>query len=357
VHDSIGTGAKLRVPTLIRAGLNMVRGLDLFSGGGGSSWGAALAGVEMVGAVDAWDIATATYKDNFPGAEVLTQRLDIDSGPEIFDSFGGIRKGNVDILIGSPECTHHSVARGAKPRCDESRRSGWYVMRFARELKPRWIVLENVTSMRNWQGYGELIQALEDEGYKLRIQPLDAADFGVPQQRRRLFIMGDRERRPGKILKPANVKVQVAASILDGPEKWMAGPAFTERRAEATKARIQRGIDALEPNTDFLTVYYSSDKGGGWQPLDRPLRTLTTLDRFGLVRWVDGIATLRMLQVPELMRAMGFGVNPRTGRPYVLNQGSRKDKVKILGNGVCPPVMRAIVEHLTIGEVELRTAA
>ena len=76
--------------------------------------------------------------------------------------------------------------------------------------------------------------------------------------------------------------------------------------------------------------------------MDRPLRTITTLDRFGLVTWRNGEPFLRMLQVPELMRAMGF----RDEDGFQLG-GSRREKIKQLGNGVCPPVMKAIVEHLT----------
>jgi DNA (cytosine-5)-methyltransferase 1 len=91
----------------------------------------------------------------------------------------------------------------------------------------------------------------------------------------------------------------------------------------------------------FLIVYYSTDGGGGWQRLDRPLRTMTTLDRFGLVEWDTGEPTLRMLQVPELKRAMGFSDS------YKLTHGSRRDRIKLLGNGVCPPVMEAVVRALT----------
>jgi DNA (cytosine-5)-methyltransferase 1 len=90
----------------------------------------------------------------------------------------------------------------------------------------------------------------------------------------------------------------------------------------------------------FLVVYYGSDGAGGWQRLDRPLRTLTTLDRFGLVEWHSGEPTLRMLQVPELRRAMGF---PESFR---LDRGTRRERIKLLGNAVCPPVMQAIVASL-----------
>jgi DNA (cytosine-5)-methyltransferase 1 len=100
-------------------------------------------------------------------------------------------------------------------------------------------------------------------------------------------------------------------------------------------------MDALPKNEPFLVVYYGSDGSGGWQPLDRPLRTITTLDRFGLVTWQKRTPMLRMLQVPELLRAMGFD------RKYGLPYGSRRDKIKLLGNGVCPPVMEAIVTSIT----------
>ena len=127
---------------------------------------------------------------------------------------------------------------------------------------------------------------------------------------------------------------------------------YGEGRADATIARVKRGIAELGRNRDFLIVYYGSDGAGGWQPLDRPLRTLTTLDRFGLVQWVGGEPTLRMLQVPELKRAMGMhGLNDENGDnvKFVLRHGTRHDQIKILGNGVCAPVMKAVVGSLMGG--------
>ena len=71
-----------------------------------------------------------------------------------------------------------------------------------------------------------------------------------------------------------------------------------------------------------------------------PLRTVTTLDRFGLCEPSRDGATLRMLQVPELARAMGFKDD------LTLRRGSRRDQVMLLGNAVCPPVMEAVVRAL-----------
>ena len=101
---------------------------------------------------------------------------------------------------------------------------------------------------------------------------------------------------------------------------------------------VQIGLTLPEP---FLLVYYGTDGGGGWQRIDRPLRTITTVDRFALVEPSDNGHRMRMLQVPGLKRAMGFGDD------YEFPEGSRRDKIRLLGNSVCPPVMQQIVETFT----------
>jgi DNA (cytosine-5)-methyltransferase 1 len=183
------------------------------------------------------------------------------------------------------------------------------------------------------------------------IQKLDAADFGVPQTRRRLFVICDRLRPPPALYAQPVLPGPDAASILDAAGTWPARPLFTPRRAAATLERAQRGIAALGEGVPFLVVYYGSDGAGGWQRLDRPLRTLTTLDRFGLVEWQGREPTLRMLQVPELRRAMGF---PDTFR---LERGTRRDRIRLLGNAVCPPVMQAIVAGLVADQASTAPAA
>ena len=185
----------------------------------------------------------------------------------------------------------------------------------------------------------------------MSIQTLDAADFGVPQTRRRLFVICDRLRPPPVPDARHGLPAPDAASILDAAGTWPARPLFAPRRAAATLERAQRGMAALGEGVPFLVVYYGSDGAGGWQRLDRPLRTLTTLDRFGLVEWQGREPTLRMLQVPELRRAMGF---PDTFR---LERGTRRDRIKLLGNAVCPPVMQAIVAGLVADQTSTAPAA
>jgi DNA (cytosine-5)-methyltransferase 1 len=214
------------------------------------------------------------------------------------------------------------------------------VVEYARVLKPRWLVLENVVHMRPWSRYGELKRELIALGYNLDEQVLDASDLGVPQARRRLFLIGDRKSCPNKVNRKHRGPKPSAKSILDRPGMWEGSPLRKEGRAEATLERAKRGFKALGRESPFLLVYYGTDGGGGWQPLDRPLRTITTVDRFALVEPTAEGHSIRMLQVPELKRAMGFG------EEFELPVGTRRDRIRLLGNGVCPPVMEAVIRSL-----------
>ncbi len=312
------------------------RTLDLYCGGGGSSWGARMAGAEIVCGVDSWPLANRVYADNFPEAKVVPARLDGTTGPEIVGDIG-----SVDLLLASPECTSHTCARGKRAGLEESRETALHVLTFVRALSPRWIVIENVVQMRAWERYEEFVSALR-EHYNIKEQVLDAAGFGVPQGRKRLFIVGDRDRDvPDIVCKGQGTAV---SAVIDQPNRWRTSPLFAPRRAAPTLARAMRAVEALGEGVPFLIVYYGTDGAGGWQSLDRPLRTITTLDRFALVEWESGTPKMRMLQVPELKRAMGFSDN------YRLLHGTRRDRIKLLGNAVCPPVVQAIVDRLLGGD-------
>jgi len=312
-----------------------VRGCDIFCGAGGSSAGAKAAGVEMVSGIDMCATATATYTANFPNAYVVTSRLeDIDTR-----SFRE-QVGQIDILLASPECRNHTCAKGSAPRDESSRATAMHVIEYARALEPRWLVLENVIHMRPWARYEELKQRIRELGFHLEQRVLDASDFGVAQKRRRLFLVGDRAGPPMLTLRKHPGRRKSVKSIIDAAGTWNTTPLFKETRARATLDRAKRGFDALGGRASFLVVYYGSDGSGGWQPLSRPLRTITTVDRFGLVEHNGETWRMRMLQVPELKRAMGFRDDFR------FPVGTRRDKIRLLGNGVCPPVMETVVRSL-----------
>lgn len=313
------------------------RVLDLFCGGGGSSWGARLAGAHIVCGVDADPCAHEAYALNFPNARALRLKMTRKTSVNALGDLG-----HIDVLLASPECTNHTMARGNRPIDHHSRDTAMFVLNFAADLLPRWIVIENVIQMRAWRGYGDLLGQLHGLGYATHPVTLDARDFGVPQQRRRLFVLCDREGSPIAPKPPPGMKAPTVADILDPPGTWPTKPLRRAGRAVPTLERAERAIAAVGEGKSFLIVYYGSDASGGWQTLERPLRTITTIDRFGLVTWEGSEPHLRMLQVPELARAMGFD------NAYTLDGvGSRRDQVRLLGNGVAPPVMEAIVQSLT----------
>ena len=322
-------------PPICSSGKTMIRTFDMFCGGGGSSYGAEMGGAEIVGGIDSWPLATEVFADNFPDACVFNNRIE-DYEPEVIAD----RTGPIDLLLASPECTNHSCARGGQPRLDASRDTAFQVIRYARVMKPRWLIIENVIHMRSWTRYTELLRVLRNEGYRVSEHVLDAADHGVPQKRKRLFIVCDREADPPSQFPKNRGPKRSAACILDKPGIWEKSPLDNGRRAIATLERASRGFSTLGRDVPFLIVYYGTDGAGGWQPLTVPLRTITTIDRFALCEPSEAGPTLRMLQTPELARAMGFGDD------LILERGTRRDKIMILGNGVCPPVMNAVVRTL-----------
>ncbi len=320
---------------------NGVRCCDLFCGGGGSSCGARAAGAVPVGGVDLWRLATETYSLNFPDASVFTAPIGELSPRRIYKEIGAI-----GLLLASPECTSHSVAKGSAPRDEASRQLSFEVLRFAEAWRPRWVVVENVVQMEQWGRFGEWLCELRGLGYQTRVCKLDAQSFGVPQSRRRLFVMADRLREPAAPREQRGLPKSARTILRDGPprgEPWKLSPVEGPRRAEATVARAKRAIDAIGDSEPFLMVYYGTDGAGGWQRLDRPLRTITTLDRFALVTPNGKGHVMRMLQPPELAAAMGF---PKS---YNWPTTARRNKIRLIGNAVCPPVMSAVVKALIDG--------
>ncbi len=315
-----------------------IRAIDMFCGIGGNSWGAHKAGVEIVAGFDMWKLAGKVFKDNFPDSEVYPYRLQDVNLKRIKDKLG-----KIDLILASPECTSHSVARGNRDPSFESQHLAYQVLRFAKELSPRWLVIENVTHMKQWDGYKKFLKEL-GKLYNFNVQSLLASQFGVPQSRRRIYIVCDREQAPPKVFPPAGLEKIKVGQILNMNGKYAYSPLKTEKRAKATLERADRAFAALGRQEPFLLVYYGSDAAGGWQRLSVPLRTITTVDRFALVKPGDDGAehVMRMLQPQELKVAMGFSDE------FKLERGNRREKIHLLGNAVCPPVMEAIIRTVVI---------
>jgi len=312
-----------------------IRALDLFHGAGGSSIGAGMAGVKIVAAIDNWNIASLAYSSNLPVTKVINEDIKKVSPKRLHEIVG-----DIDLILASPECTNHSCAKGAGIRCENSRMTAFQVIRFTKEFIPKWVVIENVIQMRSWDRHLELVDELQKLGYYVREEILNAQDFGVPQSRRRLFLLCSQIGEIGCVKKQKE-ELKPACSVIDMNGNYSYTPLYSPKRAVATIQRAERAISSLGTEELFLIVYYGTDGSGGWQPIDRPLRTVTTIDRFAFVKPTNSGYMMRMLQPEELKVAMGF---PET---YRLEVGTRREKVKLMGNAVCPPVMKSIVRAIS----------
>jgi len=168
-----------------------VVGVDLFAGAGGLSIGAAMAGVRVEMAVECDPHAVATYRRNHTDTEVVAK--DIAQVKSV--SAGSVR--DTRILFGGPPCQGFSCSN-RRTRNSENEKN-WLFREFARlasSWKPDWILLENVKGLVETEG-GIFLEAvllkLEELGYTTSWWVLDASEFGVPQRRNRLFIIGSKD--------------------------------------------------------------------------------------------------------------------------------------------------------------------
>lgn len=300
-----------------------MRAVDLFAGAGGTSTGARSVGVEIVAAVNHWPRAVEAHALNHPGAQHLCEDAAI-LDPTTLPAH--------DLLLASPSCTGHTRARGVeRPHHDAARATAWCVLRVAEAQRPRAVIVENVPEMLSWICYRGWRLALSDLGYRISEQVIDAADAGVPQHRRRLFVVATRTRRPVEVPQPTEAHVTARACLdLDGGS-WSPWASWCER----TRARIVEG--QRTHGADFLVAYYGNETGG--RSIDRPIGTLTTVDRYALVR--GDLA--RMLSVEEMLHLSSFPAD------YQL-AGTKRDRVKLIGNAV-PPGLAAHVVGSVMREV------
>jgi DNA (cytosine-5)-methyltransferase 1 len=176
--------------------------ISLFSGAGGMDIGFEMAGFETVVAVE-YDVSCCeTLKKNRPNLSVIQGDLNKITTSEIL-AVGKLKPTEAAVLVGGPPCQSFSLA-GKRMGMDDPR--GKLVLEFIRVVKeslPKVFVMENVRGMANWQD-GKAIDAIINEisepiifegqeySYKINKAILNAVDYGAPQYRERIFIVGNR---------------------------------------------------------------------------------------------------------------------------------------------------------------------
>ncbi len=173
--------------------MSVFKVVDLFCGCGGMSWGFKSEGFQVIMGVDKNSIALKTFARNFPEAIALEADLSTYDPTDLLDLLQ-IKPGELDCLIGGPPCQGFSKNVPAKERYQSDERNQLILtfLDFVKLLKPKIVLIENVAEIKNAysKAYTIAVQAkLTDLGYNLQLKSLLAADYGVPQLRRRAFFL------------------------------------------------------------------------------------------------------------------------------------------------------------------------
>ncbi len=289
--------------------------VDMFCGGGGESqgidWSAKKAGLDLeMFAINHWQRAIDTHKANFPDAEHICRDVHDITPSDI------IPGGKVALLWASPACTHFSVARGGKPCDDQSRVTPFTVLDWLDKLTVDRVIIENVPEFQSWgpldpethrpvpelkgETFTAFIGMIRALGYTVDWNVLNAANYGAPTTRRRLFIQAVRNGCGKSILWPEATHAGPvpnhsitgerlpswvsARSIID----WSLPTQIIDERKKPlvpnTMKRILRGIEKYwGPYAEPFLVRYNGGKNR-IHSLDQPIPVLDTSNRYGLVQ-------------------------------------------------------------------------
>lgn len=233
-------------------------GIDLFAGAGGLSLGFEQAGFDIAAAVEIDPIHCATHEFNFPHCRTLCASVVDLTGQKIRER-AGLELADIDVVFGGAPCQGFSLI-GKRALDDPRNHLVFHYVRLVRELQPKYCVFENVRGLtlgKHAQFLSELILELELAGYSVLkpYQVLNAADYGVPQDRKRLFLIAA---RTGCVLPnypaPSATRVTVAEAIGDLPNAddfealMMAESVRTEWQTHSAFAKRLRGLETEAGN-------------------------------------------------------------------------------------------------------------
>lgn len=171
--------------------------VDLFSGMGGLSLGFQLDGrFDVVAGIDNYEPAVRTFYRNHPAAcEAYARSTNVQylTGKSLLSTLG---LSSIDVVLGGPPCQGFSAA-GRRDDNDERNQLVWEYVRLVDELKPKFFLMENVPRITLAKDNGvlfvdKLLEQFRLLGYQARLFAINAKDFGVPQVRKRVFIVGNR---------------------------------------------------------------------------------------------------------------------------------------------------------------------
>ena len=317
---------------------------DLFAGGGGLSSGLSDAGFHVVGAIESNLIAAETYRANHRGTNLLAKDIREVQPEEL------AKPRQLELLAACPPCQGFTSLTAKYQRDDPRNDLVGQVVRFAKVLKPRAVMLENVPRLATSSGgrrkLDPVLQAFEEMGYKVSWHILNAADFGVGQDRRRLVVYAapdyvdrpESDSVPRKTVKDVIGRFTKATTIYSAkeqrPNQRLCDWHVTRRPSQLTLERLKYAKEGgsrldlperLRPqchkgrHTGFINTYSRMSWGEPSPTITAGCLTLSK-GRFGHPK------ELRTITLREAGRLQGFADS------FVLPSTSIEQNLRIIGN-------------------------
>lgn len=330
--------------------------IDLFSGCGGLSLGLEQAGFRVAAAVEIASKAIETYKANHPNVALYDQDIrNLEPSSILRDV--GIKPGELDLLAGCPPCQGFSRLRTKNKTnsvIDERNDLISDFIRFAKSMMPKCIMLENVPSLTKDERFELAVHELEALGYHCTVQVLDAANYGVPQRRKRLIMLASRVHEP-VLAQKSEARLTVRQAFLAIPTSAATNDSvhlIPERRSQAVQHIIslipKNGGSRRELSDEYQLDCHKKSDGFrdvyGRMSWDAVSPTITSgchnpsKGRF-LHPELDRTITLREAAVLQ-----GFPPD------YYFNPAHGKEAIALMiGNALPPPFIAAHAKSLKSG--------
>lgn len=310
--------------------------LDLFCGCGGLTTGLKNAGFDIIAGIDIWDKAIESYRlnhsDHFGICADLTELP-----PDIFQQKYGIDS-EIDVIAGGPPCQSFSMA-GKRDVNDPRSSLFMEYVKYIRHFQPKAFIFENVmgilsAKLKTGEKAIDVILSFLSENYECIVCKLYASDFGVPQNRRRVIILG--------IRKDLKIIPTEPEPLIDSPSLRPAVGDVLIPREEVDQSLYlsQRAIDGINAKR-IRSKAEGKGFGAQFLRIDQPSYTIPARyykDGYdALVRYDE--THIRRLSVLELKRIQSFPDD------YQLS-GNRKDQIMQIGNAVASRFATALGNHL-----------
>lgn len=272
-----------------------MKAIDLFCGCGGLSSGLRNAGFNILAGVDIEKDYIKTFTHNFKDAESICADISKISSDDLMLRFG-LKKGELDLLAGGPPCQGFSknVPRSQRVIDSDNNKLVNVFLTHCENILPKFIIMENVAEMRNGfeQHYTEqIVKRLSDVGYDVIHGVHNAADYGVPQNRRRAFFIARRD--GGKLIYPTETHAKYS-----GRSHVTVWDAISDLRSLSSGSGVEIDSYITEPQNEFQEYVRNGSKGV-FNHIAKKLSKIQ-MDRLSSLKPGEGIKNL-----PDHLRPKG----------------------------------------------------